>query len=77
MEQKDIDGGLAQKEGYGYVCPTCVQTEIDGQMSGLGFGNLEVVDVGTIDDELLEEMKKEGTDVAEMLDEALRSQKDE
>ncbi|MDP6112542.1 MAG: FHA domain-containing protein [Planctomycetota bacterium] len=77
MEQKDIDGGLAQKEGYGYVCPTCVRTETDGQMSGLGFGNLEVVDVGTIDDELLEEMKKEGTDVAEMLDEALRSQKDE
>lgn len=75
MEQNDIDHGLAQKEGKGFVCPKCVRTEIDGQMSGLGFGNLEVVDVGTIDEELLEEMKKEGPDIAEMLDEALRSQK--
>jgi pSer/pThr/pTyr-binding forkhead associated (FHA) protein len=76
MVQKDIDRGLAQKEGRGFVCPKCVRAEIDGQMSDLGFGNIEVVDVDTIDDELLEEMKKEGTDVAESLDEALRSQKD-
>jgi len=76
MDQKDIDRALVQKEGKGYVCPKCVRAEVEGQMSGLGFGNLEVVDVGTIDDELLEEMKKEGTTIAEMLEEALRSQKE-
>ena len=64
----DLLNGVAQETDRGYECGNCIgKGETEGGPFRLEFTEMESMDVETVDEELLEELEKSGTDIDQLL----------
>jgi len=68
---EDVTSGAARKVDGGYECPKCSGTRVEGhEGSTLEFTEMESVDVETLDEELIEELRAESEGIDEFLAES-------
>jgi len=71
IRYEDVVSGAAKKVDGGYACPICSGTRVKGPEDGtLEFTEMEPVDVETLDEELIKELRTESKDLDEFLAES-------
>ena len=64
----DLLNGVAEETDRGYECGNCIgKGETEDDPLRLEFTEMESMDVETVDEELLEELEKSGTDIEQLL----------